>query len=570
MKTDIRDSQKEVLCILSVILLCLYLAISAMSWMISDARPLVIEDLHMVQWADALHSREERTGAIDMGYPPVLPTLVAVSYALLGLSDRSALFVNVMFFPILILSLYLLGNKIAGRTAGLISAGLASSSYQIIFLSRTMFEQFALTSLFAFTLLAYIMTDRLRDTRLTIVFALASSLSLMTRYSVIPTLAGVWVFIMIMHARDYIKGSRKKEADPAFLKRLRNTAIYGLIVMALVLPWYIGHVNGLLAGYPSSDPNLSQFAFQNTLLFYPYHFIVNSFGLANSLLLAALLLMAILRRKIISVPGHLLSLFFFIAGSAYLLLTLSLAKNAQSTTVVLVPFFVLFGYLAAKSHGMLKAAAIILISVQFLLVHAQVGPGPYPGLQSFPVAYIDEPPCYFCSSEVFLFPGNLYFWHYSDLLRKSDQEYHYEDLMQAVAEPGLEGSKEKTILIAVNDDFYNPQVMRHNLFLKGIDIGTTSLYPSMNAPGYESPIDLSLLGEDPDGLKFFSYILTSDSTYFRLNYTGSSLYQEAYQHRAQYLKFIDQLEKSSLFVLVFEAEAPQGYLLRLYRRVLPA
>lgn len=369
------------------------------NWIKNDERPPSYEDLVLLGHLPSLYHKD----LISIGlykeilvlkYPPVIPSLILISFKIFGPSFDSALYVNLLFWPVLILSCFFLGKKFYNEKVGLLAAFILSTLPPIILFSRTTYPQFILVSLVTLNLALFAYTDWFKNSKFSILYGFSFAICLLARYTSLPYIIVPPIFFFFFKSgifkekfllKNLIKNKIKRKTiilnsikfililttfllflffgnfylDNFFLiffmsifilfilttltKRsvINNFMDCFLIVLIVILPWYLNKFVFLMELY---IPCLNKFASQtnlytkNNFVHYIIFLINYQVGFINFLIFVFIIIFLFIsyyREKRIN-QNDLLFLFIFIFS--YLFYTLIPLKNTTVTTCLLIPF----------------------------------------------------------------------------------------------------------------------------------------------------------------------------------------------------------------------------------------
>jgi len=138
---------KKTFCIYYILLFLLITAsiLVNFNWIKNDERPISCEDEYLLGqsayvYFENLHGLALYKKILNLNYPPFVPLLVYASFRVFGPFDDSAFYVNLLFWPVLILSCFFLGKKLYNKKTGLLAAFILSTLPPIIIFSRTTYD----------------------------------------------------------------------------------------------------------------------------------------------------------------------------------------------------------------------------------------------------------------------------------------------------------------------------------------------------------------------------------------------------------------------------------------------
>lgn len=130
-------------------------------------------------------------------YPPLVHIISAIIYLFTGFSEKIAILTNIMFYFILILTVFKIAEKLYGFRVGVISAILVSLFPGIIEFQRVYMLDLALTSLFSLSIYFYISSKDFSDLKNSIFFGLTFGLCELTKWNafiyIVPTLFAIFI-----------------------------------------------------------------------------------------------------------------------------------------------------------------------------------------------------------------------------------------------------------------------------------------------------------------------------------------------------------------------------------------
>lgn len=508
-------------------LISLIFILSNLYWIINDSRPLSAEDMNLVENADyfLISSREGKKlihSIFERSYPPVVPVLVYYSYLLFGFNDNSPLFVNLIFIPVLIISLYLLGKEAYSKKVGLVSVFIVLSFSPIIILSRIMYEQFVLISLFSFNLYFFLRTRNFKNRKYTILYAISFALCLLTRYTIFPFLIVPLIYFFL----SYIFLTTKKWTKINDKSMTRNVLTFLLVVFFFVGPWYINQFGSIYNIYfslkESNSANLLKLLHhKGNALCYLQHLIFNQLGSVNTLLI--LLILITFLKKIMKKPPffnlnktNLLNnktiMFSFIMLFGYFFYSFFPDTGPQLTVPLLIPLAILFSSLIFKINKKLRTLILGVIILQSVLLLIPFNENSYFDTILYKKTLMtiqkNDDLCLYSIDRITLLPShNSFLGILSNTLVivKHDQQIY--DIYRYIVNKASP-NKTSRILFIVFDEYFDPDVVRHYAQLENFPLESYSLYyPDMYQSFSLSPM---LIQEEGNfsWLNNFDYIVT--------------------------------------------------------------
>lgn len=179
-------------------------------------------------------------------FPPFHHFVMAVTGFLSGdVSVFTMALVNLIYFPVLICSVYFIGRKIHSRDAGMISAFIISA-YPVVFgISRRVMLDFALMSLVALNICSLLYSDNFQNRKFSWLCGVSFGLGMLTKWTFLfftsgPLLCVCWKAMRICRAKG--RGGESGQVG-------MNVIIACLASGIISIPWYATHIfhNGLIS-----------------------------------------------------------------------------------------------------------------------------------------------------------------------------------------------------------------------------------------------------------------------------------------------------------------------------------
>src|SRR5215211_6738619 len=207
-------------------------------WLLRFRRgfPVDIDEAGYLWFAFTLHDRLRGDGPLGLvrefqneGWvAPLLPALTAVLEVPAEAGDAvAAMAVQLVFFAVLVLASYGIGERLLDRRAGLVTALVVATMPGVTDFVRTYHLVIPSTAMYALATYALLASNRLRHMRWSIVFGVAVGLMLLSRsmmLAFLPALPLAAAWIVLVDGRD---GTQ-----------VRNFKLAALAGFATILAWY--------------------------------------------------------------------------------------------------------------------------------------------------------------------------------------------------------------------------------------------------------------------------------------------------------------------------------------------
>jgi 4-amino-4-deoxy-L-arabinose transferase-like glycosyltransferase len=216
-------------------------------WIKVDRLPPAWDQSHYLDVAlDFVKGFEER-GIRGLGHEiltndpergPLLPLAMVPLFLLFGGSAQSGLLLNLLIWPLLLLSVGGIASRLVDRRAGLLAMAIAATTPLIVGLSQQVLVEFLLISLTTLAVLLLLVVREFEDTRASILLGLVAGAGWLTKVTFPGLIAGPLVVTTLCTMVVAIREARSGRTSRA-LRRTRNAAIALLLGAALPACWYM-------------------------------------------------------------------------------------------------------------------------------------------------------------------------------------------------------------------------------------------------------------------------------------------------------------------------------------------
>lgn len=156
-------------------------------------------------------------------YPPLLYFSSAILASLFGVSRTIFVETNIIYFLIMIFSVYFIGKKIGNRKIGLLSAFILSVFPMIFGMSRSFMLEFSLTAMVSFSICCLLYAEGFTNKKYSLLFGLSLGLGMLTKWTFPIFLIGPFSCLLLT-------------MDKKGIKNLLYALMLGLLVSSL---WYL-------------------------------------------------------------------------------------------------------------------------------------------------------------------------------------------------------------------------------------------------------------------------------------------------------------------------------------------
>src|SRR3989338_5613406 len=162
-------------------------------------------------------------------WPPLLYFISGIFNLIFGTSYIVSVMTNMLFFLMLIVSLYLIGKRIHSALVGILAV-IILSLYPVVYgYSRLFLLDFALMAIVTFSIYCLIETDSFKNFNWSIAFGISAGFGMLIKWSYVFFVLPSVLFVIIASL------GIKKEG---FLSRIKNLCIAGITALFIASLWY--------------------------------------------------------------------------------------------------------------------------------------------------------------------------------------------------------------------------------------------------------------------------------------------------------------------------------------------
>ncbi|MFC1890211.1 glycosyltransferase family 39 protein, partial [Thermodesulfobacteriota bacterium] len=235
----LKDRRTRSRIIIILIVICSLHIFTNVGWLIVDDHRLQDDPMEHLRRClnryDDFHIRD-----FICAYPPLPYLLPFPLFALFHPSVDLAVGSFLIFYPILIVSVYGIGRQLAGNSTALVAALLATLYPGIFAYSRRFFQVFPLTAILCCSVYLAILSNQFKHRYNSILLGLTIGVGMLIRWTYLFFFIGPMLLVSIKPLAlivGWARGTRTitdKDRD-----RLRNLFVCLLAAALLALPWYL-------------------------------------------------------------------------------------------------------------------------------------------------------------------------------------------------------------------------------------------------------------------------------------------------------------------------------------------
>jgi len=204
--------------------------------------------------------------------PPLVSFLAIPFYSLAGTSPDVAYMSNILYFTILLCSVYGITKRTSNRKIGLLSAFIVSTFPMIFGMSRQFLMDLPLTAMVSLSIYFLLCTDHFKNRAYSILFGISVALGLLTKPSYLFFVLFPFVYIikndikimkMLLYPKQFLSELKQR-------KSILNIVFATVIAVSLASIWYIPNLKTIfwLHSVNRGGEGLSLINLQS-ILFYP-------------------------------------------------------------------------------------------------------------------------------------------------------------------------------------------------------------------------------------------------------------------------------------------------------------
>lgn len=374
-------------------------------------------------------------------YPPFF-FLSTVPLYLIGSSADIATTINLLYFAILLFSVYKIGNFLFNEKVGFFSAIIISFYPFLIFLRRNYFIEFALVSFISLTIYLLLKTNLFRNLRFSILFGGVFSLAVLIKWTAVCFLVGplLGVLYKLITQKQLLK------------KSLKNMLITFLFVSVITSIWYLPNFKYLYPQVVQSSKTGTGIAQQNISMPNPDIFTFESLSYyliklkdQMDIPLFLLFLVGIFTLFRHQKNPHLKYLSIVVLAPPYLLFSFIYNKDPRFTVPLLIFTSIISAYFIQKIKNQ-AIQILLLVTISF-----------------------------FYLAQIFSATFNYPIFRLSDHLRPPDENnWKIEEALYFINSHSDKESEELKVMILPDLPYVNGPTYKYFVFLNNLPIKITN------------------------------------------------------------------------------------------------
>jgi 4-amino-4-deoxy-L-arabinose transferase-like glycosyltransferase len=174
----------------------------------------------------------------DPGRAPLYSLLMMPFFAVFGASLNSGLALNLVLWPVLLLSVAEIGRILFDRRVGLLAMFLTAAVPLMIGLSHEALQDFLLATLATLAIVLLLRSRAFESTAVSVCLGFVIGLGWLTKVTFPALIAGPLVLCLFSMTERVRREAQRAETRPLVRRRLLNVATAAVITLAMAAAWY--------------------------------------------------------------------------------------------------------------------------------------------------------------------------------------------------------------------------------------------------------------------------------------------------------------------------------------------
>ena len=183
----------------------------------------------------------------DPSHPPLFEVSLIVPFLLFGPTPTSALLVNLILWPVLLLSVADITARLYNERAALLAMAITATMPLMVGLSHEVMEDFELTAFVALTIALLLRTRYFSSWRASLLLGLVMGVGAVSKATFVMYVLGPVAVVVVRGAVLLYHEARHPETRGAGLTRLANAGVVLVISVGIAAAWYLSHLQATLA-----------------------------------------------------------------------------------------------------------------------------------------------------------------------------------------------------------------------------------------------------------------------------------------------------------------------------------
>lgn len=155
-------------------------------------------------------------------------------------ADYMTIVVNILYFAILLFSIYGIGVKLFNNLTGILSAFILSIFPGIFAMSRVLMVDFPLTAMVSLSVYLMLSTNYFTDTKYSSLFGLSVGLGMLTKVPFIIFISPLLIYYVFISFIKSPKGDRQT------IRIIRNLIVSSLVAILITGSWYFPNLHNVI------------------------------------------------------------------------------------------------------------------------------------------------------------------------------------------------------------------------------------------------------------------------------------------------------------------------------------
>ena len=205
-------------------------------------------------------------------YPPLVPVVTALLYAVFGTSATTAVMSNLIFIAVLVFSVYATGSILFDRAVGLLAAWILLLLPIILEHSLIYYLDLPLTAALVLTVLCILKSDFFESTKFSFLAGLCFGLAMLTKWTSVFFVLGPFGYMALGAVFPSLYRRKAPPKPPRITRPLSNLALLVIVSILTFGPYYFPIFDELVqetVKFSSNDDSPASLTSFASLSFYP-------------------------------------------------------------------------------------------------------------------------------------------------------------------------------------------------------------------------------------------------------------------------------------------------------------
>ncbi len=180
-------------------------------------------------------------------HPPLFQLSLAAAFVMFGASPTSGLIVNLLLWPVLILSVADIASHLSDRRVGLVAAAITATMPLMVGLAHQVLQDFELATIVTLAIAALLRTRSFSSWRASLLLGVILGIGSWTKPTYPAFVIGPLALVLMWTATLALKERRAMVTRSLAKARVVNASGTLLVALLVAAAWYLPHISSTLA-----------------------------------------------------------------------------------------------------------------------------------------------------------------------------------------------------------------------------------------------------------------------------------------------------------------------------------